>query len=156
MLLDKEMDHGPILTKTAFMLHPESNASSLEVECGQIGGELLVQVIPHYLDGVLIPKEQDHAKATICKKITKELGCITLQDSVEEVRRKYRALTPWPGLYFFINHKNITMRVKVQSIDLTTKKESTIASDYILTVTPEGKKEMTWDSFKRGYLQENH
>ena len=66
--LDSEMDHGPILIQSAFIINPSATAGTIEVECGQLGGELLVQVLPHYLDGTLIPKEQDHTRATICKK----------------------------------------------------------------------------------------
>ncbi len=152
MKLDKEMDHGPILTQTAFLINAESNTGTLEVSCGQVGGELLVQVLPHYLEGTLIPKEQDHTKATICKKITKDLGLIHLDDDIDIVRRKWRALTPWPMLYFFIDHADKTMRIKIQQVDILTEKESRLARDYIVAVTPEGKKEMDWESFKRGYL----
>ena len=73
--LDSEMDHGPILAQKAFTINPLSNTGTLEVTCGQLGGELLVEVLPHYLNGNLIPKEQDHTKVTTCKKITKDLGC---------------------------------------------------------------------------------
>jgi methionyl-tRNA formyltransferase len=153
MKLDAEMDHGPLLIQSAFMINPESNAGTLEVECGQLGGELLVQVIPHYLEGTLIPKEQDHTKATICKKITKDLGLIHLDDDIDIVRRKFRALTPWPSLYFFIEHAGRDIRVKVNQVDCLTEKESRQAKEYITSVTPEGKKQMDWESFKRGYLE---
>lgn len=152
MKLDSEMDHGPILSQSAFMIGGEATAGTLEVMCGQLGGQLLVQCLPHYLDGTLLPKEQNHEDATICKKMTKELGRIALTDNVNDIRRKYRALTPWPGIYFFIEHGGREMRVKINGIDLITTKDSTEAKDYILTVTPEGKKEMDWESFKRGYL----
>ncbi len=152
MKLDTQMDHGPILTQSAFLINAESNAGTLEVECGQLGGELLNQVIPHYLEGTLIPQEQDHTQATICKKITKDLGLIHLQDDIDIVRRKFRALTPWPSLYFFITHGERDIRVKVNSLDCVTEKESRVAKDYILSVTPEGKKQMDWESFRRGYL----
>lgn len=152
--LDKEMDHGPILAQSAFTLSLYANAGTLEVSCGQLGGELLTSLLPHYLDGSLIPKEQDHAKATVCKKITKDLGLITLEDDIDVVRRKFRALTPWPMLYFFIQHKERTVRVKVNEIDLVSEdKESRSVVDYIISVTPEGKNEMDWESFKRGYIQ---
>lgn len=154
MKLDKEMDHGPILAQNAFAVNPLSTSGTMEVACGQIGGELLVSVLPHYLEGVLLPKEQDHTQATLCKKITKDLGCITLLDSIDEVRCKYRALTPWPGLYFFIEHSGKTLRVKINDIDLITEKESKEAKEYILSVTPEGKKLMDWGSFMRGYSKE--
>lgn len=152
MKLDALMDHGPILTQCAFMINPETTSGLLEVSCGQLGGELLVQVIPHYVEGTLIPKEQDHEKATICKKITKDMGLIHLDDDISVVRRKYRALTPWPSLYFFIEHAGKDMRVKVNQLDCLNEKESARAKDYILRVTPEGKKEMDFESFIRGYL----
>lgn len=153
MKLDSEMDHGPILAQAAFMINPETTAGMMEVECGQLGGELLVQSIPHYLDGSLIPKEQDHSKATICKKITKELGQINLQTQGSEVQRKYRALTPWPGIYFFIEHKGKEMRIKVTGVDMALSGADTlVASDVITKVVPEGKHEISFEDFKRGYL----
>jgi methionyl-tRNA formyltransferase len=156
MKLDKEMDHGPLLVQTAFVINPETTAGKLEVECGQVGGDLLAQILPSYLDGSLIPKEQDHTKATICKKITKDLGEITLNTPANEVRRKFRALTPWPSLYFFHKHDEKMIRVKVTAVDLVSYQELTsLAQDIILSVVPEGKKEMDWGSFKRGYMDSN-
>ena len=153
MKLDKEMDHGPILVQNAFTIDPEATAGRLEVSCGQEGGELLASILASYLDGSLLPKEQDHTKATTCKKITKDLGEIHLTDNVHEVRRKFRALTPWPSLYFFIQHREKTIRIKVTSIDLASYQEDyTTAENIIVSVVPEGKKEMKWEDFKRGYI----
>jgi methionyl-tRNA formyltransferase len=149
--LDNEMDHGDILAQNMFTLSAEETAGTLEVLSGQVGGDLLVNVLPHYLEGTLHPLPQDHSKATFCTKITKDMGLISLTDSIVEVRRKYRALTPWPGLYFFIQHDGKDLRVKINSIDLITEKESSSVSEYILSVTPEGKKHMDFESFKRGY-----
>lgn len=152
MKLDKEMDHGPILAQMQFSIPEQSNAGTLEVMCGQLGGELLLQCLPHYLEGVLIPKEQDHSQMTLCKKMTKEMGLITLSDDIREVRRKYRALMPWPGLYFFITHNEKEVRVKINGLDLTEDRGTFLPGDYIISVTPEGKKQMDFESFKRGYL----
>lgn len=151
--LDSEMDHGPILIQSAFIINPSATAGTLEVECGQLGGELLTQALPHYLDGTLTPKEQQHADATLCKKITKDLGEITLHTNAGEVQRKFRALTPWPSLYFFVEHKERRMRIKVTSVDLTlVESETLVAQDVIVKVIPEGKSEMSFEDFKRGYL----
>lgn len=153
MKLDEKMDHGPILVQTAFPINAETNAGKLEVECGQLGGELLTQILPAYLQGSLIPKEQDHDKATVCKKITKDLGEITLDTSADSVRRKFRALTPWPSLYFFHNHDGKNMRFKVTSVDLSSYQDlSSTAQDIILSVIPEGKKEISFQDFLRSYI----
>jgi methionyl-tRNA formyltransferase len=152
MKLDKEMDHGPLLVQSATTVSPHANADTLEVQLGQTGGQLLVSVLSHYLEGTLIPQEQDHSHVTICKKITKDMGLIHCDDDIDIVRRKFRALTPWPGLYFFIDHGEKVMRVKVNEVELIEEKESRKVSDYIISVTPEGKKQMDWESFKRGYM----
>lgn len=153
MKLDSEMDHGPILVQSAFIIEAKTTSGTMEVSCGQLGGELLAQVLPHYLDGSLVPKEQDHSKATICKKITKDLGEITLTTRADEVQRKFRALTPWPGIYFFIKHKDKEIRVKVNAVDLLLSgTETLVAGDVIQKVTPEGKHEISWEDFQRGYL----
>lgn len=152
--LDSEMDHGPILVQGALIIDPASTAGLMEAECGMLGGELLAQSLPHYLAGTLIPKEQNHAEATFCKKITKEMGEITLSANAAEVQRKYRALTPWPSLYFFIERNNKKMRVKVTGVNtLLVGSESLTAADVITRVIPEGKSEMTFEDFKRGYLK---
>lgn len=153
MKLDSGMDTGPILTQSAFIVDPSATAGTMEVECGQLGGELLVQVLPHYMEGTLIPKEQSHEGVSVCKKITKEMGEITLTTNAAEVQRKFRALTPWPSVYFFIEHKGKNIRVKVTKVDLTLAgTDSLVASDIILSVIPEGKHEMSFEDFKRGYL----
>lgn len=154
MKLDAGMDTGPILVQSAFIINPSATAGTMEVECGQLGGELLVQVLPHYLDGSLIPKEQNDADATVCKKISKELGEITLTTDASQVQRKFRALTPWPSVYFFVEHKDKKIRVKVTEVDLIlTGTETLVASDIITKVVPEGKHEMSFEDFKRGYLR---
>jgi methionyl-tRNA formyltransferase len=152
MKLDSQMDHGPLLSQSAYTVPLHANAGTLEVSLGQLGGEMLVAVLPHYVEGTLIPKEQDHTQATVCKKITKELGCIHLDDDIDNVRRKFRAFTPWPGLYFFIEHAERMIRVKVNEVELVEEKESRKVVDYIISVTPEGKKQMDWESFRRGYM----
>ena len=153
MKLDKEMDHGPILVQNAFAIDTEATAGTLEVTCGQIGGELLSQVLPLYLNGSLIPKEQDHSKATVCKKIDKSLGEITLRDRAEDIRRKFRALTPWPSVYFFHIHSGKSIRVKVTGVNLARLLPfDAQANEVITSVIPEGKKEMDWESFRHGYM----
>ena len=154
MKLDAEMDHGPVLVQNAFMIPADATSGKLEVSCGQAGGELLVSVLESYVDGTLIPKEQDHSKATFCKKITKDMGEISLTSPADEVRRKFRALTPWPSIYFFHQHGGKTIRIKVTSVNMTSDiANSATATDVIESVIPEGKKEMDWECFSRGYLK---
>jgi methionyl-tRNA formyltransferase len=96
MLMDVGLDTGDIL-KIEKMAIPESMmVSELFDALTQIAADLTLDVIKNYT--ALTPVKQDDAVATHCGKITKEQGCVVLEDALE-VYNKYRAFTPWPGIY---------------------------------------------------------
>ncbi len=150
MKLDNEVDHGPILVQTVITVEKRDTALTIEIKAGLEGGALLSQCLPHFLERTLLPKEQDHSMATFCKKIEKEMGEVNLDDSSTSLFHKYQAFTPWPGIYFFHTHNEKKIRVKISEINFDFAKEDTV-KNIILKVIPEGKKEMSFEDFKRGY-----
>jgi methionyl-tRNA formyltransferase len=142
MLTDEQMDHGPIITKSEIRSTKSETYKELGEKLAKLGGKLLVETIPKWINGEIKPQEQDHLKATFTKKITKEDGLINLEiDSPEIIDRKVRAFTPWPGVYFFINGKRL----------IITKAELADSGLKIERVKPEGKNEMDFEDFLRGY-----
>ncbi|NOY35846.1 MAG: methionyl-tRNA formyltransferase [bacterium] len=141
MVVDEEMDHGPIVAQRQLEF-PISNFKflNLQEKLARMGGRLLVEVIPQWIAGKIKPKEQEHNKATYCEKITKQDGLITENDSPETIFRKIRAFTPWPGAYFFAGEKRI----------IVTDAEMKNGALVIKRVKPEGKKEMPLEDFLRG------
>jgi len=148
MLMDAKMDHGPILLqqKQVFSSWTESKKITHDM-LAQLGGTLLTQTIKGYLTGQILPQEQNHSMATYTKIIKKSDGLIKLSDIDHKTYLKYLAFTPWPGLYFFVEKQNKQIRIKIESAHFNTQKGFVID-----TVIPEGKKSMTFDSFKNGYL----
>lgn len=147
IVLDAQMDHGPILAQKEIKLsgwYPFYE--ELRDKLAEEGANLLIEYLPSWLEGKIKPGEQDHVSATITKKITKENGLINFDDQAEINFRKIRALTPWPGAYFFIKHKNQDFRVIIKAAHLA---NGELIIDRVL---PEGKAEMDWKSFKKGYL----
>lgn len=98
MLIDAEMDHGPLLAQTRFTLAERETLSSLTERVTSIGAPLLVTELKKLAEGTTTPHEQDHAQATFCKLLTKEDGVITHEHSAEAIDRMIRAYTPWPGV----------------------------------------------------------
>lgn len=86
----------------------------------------------------------DDQKALNNKNISVEL--------VNKILHKWRALNPWPGIYFFINHNEKKLRVKINKINVN----GIEISKFILEVTPEGKRPMNWESFVNGYMTQPH
>jgi methionyl-tRNA formyltransferase len=105
-------------------------------------------------------KKQDEAHATYCKKITKQDGLVPFEDA-ELLYNKYRAFTPWPGIFLESKLKLKTISLedkdssheagKILSIDkesiLVGCKKGTIR---VYKVQPESKKEMDILSYING------
>ncbi|MBI5742421.1 MAG: methionyl-tRNA formyltransferase [Candidatus Niyogibacteria bacterium] len=173
MLVDAEMDHGPILAQEKL---PEPIAdlkfAELETRLADLGGRMLTKTIPSWLDNKITPHEQDHAGATITKKITKEDGRIDWQTSAEQIRRRILALNPWPGTYSFIDRGGNQERLIISEATLLPntgdqkrqrgeifayEKSFAVATGdgalLIWRVKPEGKNEMTATEYLRGHKE---
>lgn len=111
MLMDAGLDTGDMLD---FIYTPcESKMSSeLFSELGELGGELIVKVLKNFEN--LKPQKQDDAQASHCKKISKSDGLFSFDEEAGQIYNKFRALTPWPGLY-------LASGLKILSLELSDK-----------------------------------
>lgn len=152
--LDKEVDHGPILIQKDIEILNEDNNEILERKCGALGGELILEILEHYLEGNLKLKEQDHKKTTFTRKFDKKEGEINLNDNAEILQNKFKAFLPHISIFFKINHNNKEIRVKITKINLNKDfaKDKT-AKEIIEKVIPEGKSEINFKDFEKGYLK---
>jgi len=105
MLMDEEMDHGPIVSKFQFPISNKITYKELEEKLTEESAKLLLETLPKWLNGRITPLPQDHSKATFCKIIKKEDGKIDFNEPAEILERKIRALNLWPGTFFEINGK---------------------------------------------------
>ncbi len=149
MLMDAQMDHGPIIKQAEYLFEkwPESK-KEVHDTLAHLGGRILAEVIQPFVQGDIIVTSQDHTQATFTKMIEKGDGKINIEDKDYKTYLKYLALTPWPGLFFFIQKDGRDFRVKVESAHFEDEKGFMID-----TVIPEGKSSMDWESFKNGYLK---
>jgi methionyl-tRNA formyltransferase len=99
MIVTKVMDTGPILTQRRIPILPHDTTGSLSEKLSGLGAELLMETLPQWLDGKLVPQPQDNDKATYCKMISKEDGLIDWRRPAVDLWRRVRAFQPWPGCY---------------------------------------------------------
>ena len=100
MLLDEGMDSGPILSSRDVSIEAgASTTESLTPLLFQVGAELLKETIPGWVNGDIEPKPQDHSKATYTKKLERVDGQVDWEMSAQNLERRLRAFTPWPGLF---------------------------------------------------------
>lgn len=153
--LDKEVDHGPILIKKEIDILEEDTNETLERRCGTTGAEILIEILPYYLEGQLKLKEQDHDKATFTLKFEKSEGEIKLSDDANILQNKFRAFLPHIPIFFKIDHKTKEIRVKIIDINLNKDfAKNKTAKDIIKKVIPEGKSKMSFSDFEKGYLKQ--
>jgi len=171
LLLDVEMDHGPVVTQQKLELPSwPLSARELRTRSNELGAKLLIETIPLWVEGKIEAKPQDHSKATYTKKFIKADGEITLTDDPYKNFLKFQAFEGSIGTYFFYSpfpkgssesaSRGISkssdradaptsfnkggIRVIIKSAEYKDGKLN------ILRVVPEGKKEMDYEEFLRG------
>src|SRR3989344_4143396 len=133
MLMDEQVDHGQILSQKEFgnkipaspagrsnLKSKNLNAKKLEEKLAELGGQMLVDVIPKWIKGEIKAKEQNHSQATFTKKINKEDGLVDLEkDSPANIYRKFLAFQPWPGIYYFAQKNNQKVRIIITDMEMS-------------------------------------
>ena len=105
MQVDEEMDHGDIVAAISYQLSAISSYKEAYDKLSELGAELLIKILPDYLDDKIKPQPQDHSKATFTNKFTTEDGEIKPDDTAETAYNKIRALNPEPGTFMWFSAK---------------------------------------------------
>jgi methionyl-tRNA formyltransferase len=107
MCTDEGLDTGPILSQMAIPIAPRETAASLHDKLAQLGADVLLETLPRWLSGELVPRPQPAAGVTLAGRIRKEDGLIRWERSASEIDRQVRAFTPWPGAYTFWGERRL-------------------------------------------------
>jgi methionyl-tRNA formyltransferase len=102
MKMDVGMDTGDILTQRATPITSTDTGQTLHDRLAQIGAELLIETIPDYIAGKILPVAQDTSQATHAAKIKKEDGHIDWTQPAPRLWNRLRAFDPWPGAFTFL------------------------------------------------------
>jgi methionyl-tRNA formyltransferase len=145
MLMDEKMDHGPILMQKECVFTDWPNKNTVEEILARLGGQMLAEVIVKNFKEQIQSIDQNHELATFTKKIEKKDGLIDWNDSDRKNFLKIQAFNPWPGAYFFHKHLDKEIRIKITSAKWQDNKLQ------IEKVIPEGRHEMTFSDFCRGF-----
>ncbi|MBI1908094.1 methionyl-tRNA formyltransferase [Candidatus Uhrbacteria bacterium] len=167
MLLDAEMDHGPVLAQTTFPVVSDETTSSLTEKVVAHGAPLLLDTLKQLAAGTATPRAQDHTQATFCALLTREDGKIDWAEPAEVIERKIRAYNPWPGTWTTWNRNGQPMTLKIFAASPShhpTIPPSTVLVENgslyvgtgstalrILAIQPAGGTRMPADAFLRGY-----
>lgn len=142
ILLDDEIDHGPIVTQKDVELSGKETSSELLESTFLLGAEMINTVVQDVNKGLSIKSNPQSIKEESWSlRIEKKDGLIGLSNppQKDELLRKIRAYHPWPGVYLTISLSGKDKILKLMPND---------------TVQVEGKNPMSFKDFINGYGKE--
>src|SRR3989339_22533 len=168
ILLDEEMDHGPIVGQEKLEIgNQKYSLAELRQKLAELGGDLATKVLPDYLSGKIKPITQDHNRATYTKIIDKEDGKINWEKSAEEIDCQLRAYGEWPGSWTEWENNSKKYKLKIIEAEILESPRGIPGTIYVqnnnLTVQCgrnsliikslqlEGKNKTSGQEFLRGY-----
>lgn len=99
MLTDVGIDTGDILLQRATPIGEDETAGELFDRLAALGAEVLLDTLDGLQKGTLVPRPQEHTKATHFPMLTKEDGRIDFALSARQVHDLVRGVDPWPGAW---------------------------------------------------------
>jgi methionyl-tRNA formyltransferase len=171
MELSLGMDEGNIIATTEMIaIDRLDTTKSLSEKMSQAGAKLLIDKLPAYIEGNIIPTPQDNSQATYTKLIKKEDGAIDWSKDERDITKQIMAMSPWPSAYTQWNEKLLKL-LEAEYIEMDSRLptgqaglrgndkgvvaqiggEMMIGNIRILRVQLEGRSSMTGSEFVRGY-----
>lgn len=162
MKMDEGLDTGDILVTRKISILPKMTSPELLDKLNDLATEALIEAIPAYLEGRLIPTPQPQEGITYAAKLEKREGILDWNLPAAALERKIRALNPWPGTWFTIGEDRIKV-LDAEVVPLTSIEHPgrilddrlTIACGEnalrLLWVQKIGKSPLPTDEFLRGY-----
>lgn len=133
MKMAEGLDTGDMLVKAETEIGKKT-AEDLHDELADMGAELLAESLQGIADGSIKGEKQDDSLSTYAGMINKKDAHIDFAaETAEEIERRIRAFTPWPGAYSILDGKNMKIR-KAEVFD----KKSDASPSTIINVSDEG------------------
>lgn len=162
MRMDAGLDTGPTLSQRNTSIKLNETGGELTSRLAKLGAELLIDTLPLYFDGSLVPEPQKTSDATYAPMLKKSDGALDFTKSASYLARQVRAYEPWPGSFITWGDDRIAIR-DVRALPLPRASPGLVmekegypvigTSDGFLVleiVHPSGRKPMSGDAFLRG------
>ena len=170
MIMEETLDTGPVITKKKIKILNKDTASSLHDKLSKLTANVLIESMDKIIQNKYKPIKQKITGITYANKITSNDTLINWSQNNEEILRKLRSLSNWPGGWTYHNHNRIRIH-EAKKIEFSVGKENKKPGEFIgyssngspiiqcgsnsfLEITQiqkEGKKKMNSQDFLRGY-----
>ncbi|MCI2047113.1 MAG: methionyl-tRNA formyltransferase [Faecalibacterium sp.] len=114
MQLDEGVDTGDVLLCKTVAIGPETTSGELFEQVTAVGRQALAEILPDIEAGKVHGEKQDHAKASLAPRLTKEMAEFRFSEDAAHIHNWVRGMNPWPVAWFMHGGK----RIKVQECRL--------------------------------------
>lgn len=161
MYMAEGMDTGDMILKLETEIGADETAGELFDRLAVLGADSIEKTLELFDNGSVPRTPQNDAEATMAPMLKKEMGELDFGKSAAEIHNLVRGLCPWPVAFTFVDGKSL----KVYKADraegfcgaagelLDEKRLIVGCGDgavELVTVQPEGKKQMSGSDFIRG------
>ena len=158
------MDAGRMYGKKEVVIDGEDNATSLFKKISEAAKDLVLELLPKYVNGELEGIPQNEEEVTFCSLIKPEQEKLDLSKDILEVYGYIRGLSDEPGAYLYLDNQKLKIFKAKIANDLVTDEVGTIVQAdkrglllqcqngqlAILELQKEGKKRMDYKAFING------
>jgi methionyl-tRNA formyltransferase len=121
MRMDAGLDTGPVLSTRVTPILPSDDSQILHDRLAQLGADLLMETIPGYIGGKILPQPQPAEGSSYAAKIKKEDGHIDWNLPAQKIWNRLRAFTPWPGAFTFLPLNEKLQLLKIWKLEVFEK-----------------------------------
>lgn len=107
MLLDEGLDTGPVLGQAQVAIAAIDTQGSLSEKLALVAARFLVDLLPRWTRGEVLPRPQPSTGVTTCSRLTPDMGALDFTLGALDLERRVRAFWPWPGAYTLWNGKRV-------------------------------------------------
>lgn len=164
--ITERLDAGPILLKRETMIDPQETAGDLHERLSRVGCDAIKAAMDLLEADPSLPGEpQDESQVTMAPKLKKSDGYLCFDVPAEQIVRRMRAMSPWPGarcVYRPADGAPVEITITSASAIPASSDEppgtitalmSVATADGQLEIhglTPAGKRTMSWPDFVNG------
>jgi methionyl-tRNA formyltransferase len=162
--MNEKIDAGEILKQDSIQIGDDETAGELSASLSSLGSQVLLLVLSEVEHGTARGIRQDDGIVTKAPKIKKGDCEVQWTRSAAEIRNLVRGLYPKPGAYTSYKGRVMKLARAVVSSKHLAGEPGNIAGFQdgievitgdgalsLLSLQPEGKREMTWLEFKNGF-----
>ena len=110
MRMDEGLDTGDMIARAVVPITECETGGSLFRKLSEAGAKLLADTLPLLEQGKVCYEPQPAESPTpYARMMTKELGRVDWEKSARELERLVRGLDPWPGVFTYLNGRQLKL-----------------------------------------------